>query len=367
MCCSISTNDSSIKESCIACNVYGECNNCASEFELVGNGCILKSSVTPFLKSKAAIGYLTALLVVVSLAAFFSVRKYCAVLAERERNRKEWHIFISYRSFSDEDIAVALFNKLEQKCIPFDNENCLKIRCKKYGDKDDNITEALKALEHTCLFIPIYSEAALEQLLEKRNDKLQISLENREKDPLLTVWKSAIDLEKKERLRLFPIMVGGGNRGYTLSTTQKSSVQTRKKDEKGNIPKFNFRAYTMNQFPREQGCKTSLQDVNLTLVEFDELQGACLAHETDLSLIDKDASTGRTKADECVTEVLKLLKWKAWEKNNYTALGSVYMQKHWDKKLTNEKYLKSWVKNPDHWHDTLPTKPRHAEKKGFFF
>jgi hypothetical protein len=118
----------------------------------------------------------------------------------KARKRKDYHVFISYRVDSDADVAETLCRQLQEKFV----EEDMRVKC--FFDKQD-IRDGvdwknafLTALEHTCLFVPLISEASI--------DRFKALTPESKPDNVLLEYEEAIRLHSEKRLAVFPIFIG---------------------------------------------------------------------------------------------------------------------------------------------------------------
>ena len=148
---------------CIACNEGGDCFACATNYFLNGKDCILTVVVpAPIDWLPYQIGGAVAF-VVIALVGWLIFNR-----SDWNKNHKTHHVFISYRVASDADIAQKLYYELKERFVSWDKTTCLKIEI--FWDKKGIFTSEnwkekfVKCLEHSCLFVPIISEAGIGQL-----------------------------------------------------------------------------------------------------------------------------------------------------------------------------------------------------------
>ncbi|KAJ3040329.1 hypothetical protein HK097_002583, partial [Rhizophlyctis rosea] len=115
---------------------------------------------------------------------------------------KKFHIFISYRVKTDGLLAERLNDKLENQTFK-DNNTPIQIRC--FLDKNDLIhgsayeSQFLEALDASCLFTPIISEAILQSFL---------NLTPNSTDNVLLEWETALHYHSLHNLHISPLLIG---------------------------------------------------------------------------------------------------------------------------------------------------------------
>ena len=244
---------------------------------------IQQSSATDSTPTYVGIGVgVSVPLILLILLGTYSVRR-----AIKDRlNRKDYHIFISYRVKCDADIAEKLCLKLQEYFITLKNMKNIHVRC--FLDKQD-ITDGtewkkafIQALEHCCLFVPIVSEAGL-------NPMKFIKPTDVKEDNVLLEYEIASKLSMKGRLNIFPILVGGGARGMLLSSSEPTHERTPTALEP--ILNYDFSQFGSHCFPRCLSL-TSTETVSETLTYILGFQGVKLADAQKLTLYPNSGAGG---------------------------------------------------------------------------
>jgi hypothetical protein len=181
----------------------------------------------------AVVGLTVALFACLSLALF---------IRRRQRQRKDYHVFISYRVDTDKDLAEMLCRKLETESVPMRDETRLNVKvfwdAKDIQDGSNWKQTFLQALQHSCLFLPIVSEAALEPM--KR-----IMPQDSKPDNVLLEYEVAMKLQKAKLIAVLPLLVGRRN-----------------KENGQKVERFNFELFGAHTFPATSS--TTLQDVPIS-------------------------------------------------------------------------------------------------------
>ena len=222
-------------------------------------------------------------------------------------NRKDFHIFISYRVKCDADIAEKLCLKLQEYFVTLKNMKNIHIRC--FLDKQDIINGTewknafIQALEHCCLFVPIVSEAGL-------NPMKFITPTDVKEDNVLLEYEIASKLSLEGRLNIFPILVGGGARGMLRSSSEATHkriteaththeriteastherIVTEATDERTTttvetISEYNFSNFGSHCFPQCFSLTSTSKTVSETLTYILGFQGVKLADAQKLTV-----------------------------------------------------------------------------------
>ena len=241
-------------------------------------------------------------------------------LALTEKLQKEFHIFISYRVRTDKDIAKALCDALEKQTIFWDahKRQKLHIRCfldvKDIGDGTEWKAVFLNALNHTCLFVPIVSEAGIAPFYNRQEG-------DSKQDNVLVEYERALILHKEKRLNIFPVAVGGGSRGYINSNVKEKDLTPRLMDNEGKVAKFDFQeVYGLPKFSSPTCLTHSIYKTVNSILEF---QAVTLNSVNDLTV---NVKTKDESAD-LVERIMKVLQDTAWyNPNNSMCIPGA---KHW--------------------------------------
>lgn len=150
----------------------------------------------------------------------------------------------------------------------------MSVKC--FWDKQD-IRDAVDwketfrtALLHTCLFVPIVSEAGIECLKSLSPTD--------EEDNVLIEYEDALELKRQKRIVLFPILVG-------------------KQLDNGKVAKFDFEEFGAHTFPELQSpTKKPLSgrrkhSICETMTQLFRLQGVFLSSPTELTIQVKRAQS----------------------------------------------------------------------------
>lgn len=147
------------------CNGRGDCAvvnsvavcTCNDGFQLPN---CLEAVPSQGLSDGARAGFAIAALVIAATAFAVLLRRYLT-------RRKLFHIFISYRVATDAPIAERICRELQGRTVAH-KSTVYKIKC--FWDQQDIEeghdweTAFLHALKHSCLFLPLVSEAALKPI-----------------------------------------------------------------------------------------------------------------------------------------------------------------------------------------------------------
>ena len=257
--------------------------------------------------SSARVGFLPAL---IFLAFIGCLPLAVGIFFYRRANHvrrylKLFHIFISYRVRTDGPLAKKLCTALQNQLVDWDSAKGWQVQVKCFWDAQD-ITNGsdwketfLQALEHTCLFVPIVSEAAIAPMKH-------IPSRSKIPDNVLLEYEVANRVCKDERMVIFPIWVGGVD---TLSTVgdSRSPPTARLLDSNGNIKKFDWGSYNSSEFP-DFSSPTSNVRVAETLEKIYRHQGVFLADAETLRIHVGPAGGG----DDLVPIIMGVLNNKAW-------------------------------------------------------
>lgn len=168
------------------------------------------------------------------------------------------HIFISYRVKTDQDIARKLCQSLQKCFLEWDQVSQVQVKC--FWDAQD-ITNAsdwketfLYALDHCLVFVPIVSEATLAPF--KRISVTDVSPDN-----VLLEYEVANQLAKDGKLVIFPILIGGTDRG--MFADPKADPTPRVRDRDGRIALFNWFEFASHMFPNTTSVTQRLSHVRV--------------------------------------------------------------------------------------------------------
>jgi hypothetical protein len=225
-------------------------------------------------------GIVIGVVVIGGMVIAAGVKKQRALL-NAMRNRKDYHIFISYRVLTDQDLAKKLCLALQTMMInmPGTGEQ-IKVRCfwdaQDIKDGSEWKLTFMNALAHCCLFVPIISEAAIAPMKNIRPSDTK-------KDNVLLEYELACGLATKKLLNIFPILVGGGHRGTLEGVSYTSQLMPRQDDGEGNVPMFDFAKYGPHTFPKE--CSASSRTpITTTINTMLAYQGVILCSAAELTV-----------------------------------------------------------------------------------
>jgi hypothetical protein len=106
---------------------------------------------------------------------------------------------------TDKDIALALCKALQQLTVPLSKTDVIPLKVfldsKEIVDGSNWKQAFVNALQHSCLFVPIVSEAALEPLRNPPTTKDK-------PDNVLLEYEVALKQQRAKRLAIMPIFVG---------------------------------------------------------------------------------------------------------------------------------------------------------------
>jgi hypothetical protein len=265
----------------------------------------------------------------IAVGAFFSLLvlavAFVAVRIKRRnkaRQRKDYHVFISYRVDSDADVAETLCRQLQQLFV----ESNMKVKC--FFDKQD-IRDGvdwknafLTALEHTCLFVPLISEAAI--------DRIKALTPESKPDNVLLEYEEAVRLQRERRLAVFPVLIG-------------------KRQQDGTVVKFDFAEFGSHQFPKTLSPTKKTGSIADTLTNIFGFQGVFLESTAGMRVYRKSADDHASVA--VAERVLLTLLDVAWDSGGKP--GSVPGKANWS---SNKKIKPSRSGNQRRGKKTLKVK-----------
>jgi hypothetical protein len=124
---------------------------------------------------------------------------------------------------SDADVAGTLCRQLQEQFV----EDGMQVTCffdqQDIRDGVDWKNAFLTALEHTCLFVPLISEAAIGRIKDLTPES--------KPDNVLLEYEEAIRLQRGKRLAVFPILIG-------------------KRQQDKTVAKFDFAEFGSHQYPQ---------------------------------------------------------------------------------------------------------------------
>jgi hypothetical protein len=198
----------------------------------------------------------------------------------------------SYRVATDSDLAQRLCAELQKR----DVEEGMRVKC--FFDKQD-IQRAedwrvkfRTALQHSCLFVPLVSEAGIASMKNvKPTDTTP--------DNFLVEMEDAVKLRKECRLAIFPILIG--QRSASGGT---------------QIPKFNFAEFGGHRFPDTASSTKPKGSVRDTLTSIFSNQGVFLADSQLLEVHERQSTL--------IEEISAAFELQGWSLD-----GAVQGKKHW--------------------------------------
>jgi hypothetical protein len=155
------------------------------------------------------------------------------------------------------------------------------------------------ALEHCCLFVPIVSEAALAPMKKIKATDLK-------SDNVLLEYEMANALAAEKRLNIFPVLVGGGDRGTATGVTKKALLQPRKKNAAGDLERFDFAEFGPHMFPQHPSSTHPKGTISATINAILAYQGVKLQSDEDLKIFTGPAANTSTTTDVTAQGKFKL-------------------------------------------------------------
>ncbi|KAJ3063250.1 hypothetical protein HDU98_000921 [Podochytrium sp. JEL0797] len=125
--------------------------------------------------------------------------------SETEPDKKQFHIFISYRVHTDAELAEKLCDKLQALTI-LNEQREVRIRC--FLDKQnlkegrDYTSQFMDALTGSCLVLPLVSEGCLESMQH---------IQEGGNDSVVREWQTALSFQREGKLAVIPILVGSNH------------------------------------------------------------------------------------------------------------------------------------------------------------
>lgn len=251
--------------------------------------------------------------IIAVLICFVAIR--VLIYTKKLRNMKCFHVFISYRRNTDSDIAQNLCTELQKHYLNWNTAKNQKIRVKCFLDSEEIALTVqwkscfVRALNHSCLYVPIISEAAVVTMKT-------ISSSDKKTDNLLYEFELANKLKKENRICILPIFVGGGD-------TLRTKAGTRALNAVGDIVKFDMSEYGTHTFPAN-GSPTSNIHVSVTLHDIYSCQGVKLVNVKDLRIIP-------LKGENChlISVLMETLNQTSWSNAKNPTSCLVEGKKNW--------------------------------------
>lgn len=262
-----------------------ECGTCSSGYQRdEGGDCVSVSSNNTV--KQVAVGVPVALL----------VGLVCAVLGyryvQRERTKKIFHIFISYRVDTDKHVAQALYHALTatrvdgEPCVVFWDRACLETG----GHWREQF---LNGLRRSCVFLPLVSEAAVAPVQGKQEKE----------DNLVLEFETAVHLNARRCLQIFPILMGAV-------------------DGHGQYEEYDFKRYGGHTFPDCPSLTQRKGTVQQTMTKLFSIQGEHLSNHR----VEYDVSGEVTIPPSLLQAITTFLDRKAWGASDPDGLG---LQRYW--------------------------------------
>lgn len=288
----------------VSCGEGGRCNDDAGDMMFDGqpncdcSGSILEQdeagfcSNVPEASAVAAAADKTGSFAAISIVALLALAGLVAlVVIRRRRNRlrKYYHIFISYRVATDAALAKSLCAALQEsrRYLPLTAGESVTVRCffdqqnlKKGKDWREGF---LNGLERSCLFLPIVSEAAVAPIKE-------VSANDSKDDNVLLEYETALRLKAARRLVILPLLVGATH-----------------------AAEYNFGDFGPHVFPDEPSRTCSKGTISHTMTDLLRCQGLKLCH-FDTSGIESGSLD--TKMVKGIVDALQEVAWGAPARRN---------------------------------------------------
>eukprot|EP00041_Stephanoeca_diplocostata_P032539 m.1043391 g.1043391 ORF g.1043391 m.1043391 type:complete len:291 (-) comp24168_c0_seq7:135-1007(-) len=174
------------------------------------------------------------------------------------RNRKLFHVFISYRVATDADLARRICRRLSQVVL----QEKMTIKC--YLDQKDIESgtdwEAsfMSGLKASCLYLPLISEPGTKGIED-------VSVFDDVPDNFLLEIETALRMYRQKRIGILPLFVGTETRADTTAGDD-SSVRFR-----GAVEKFS--AFDCSRFPNGPSKTNKKTSVRSTMKQLFKIQG----------------------------------------------------------------------------------------------
>lgn len=179
---------------------FPSCSICAAGYTLTADGRACEKIASAETDKWVAVGVSVGLVVAAALGVLI-VR-----LVQRERRRKSFHIFISYRVSTDAGLAERLYAALQAEHFADDDGRPMRVRV--FWDKASLETghgwreQFLRALRESCVFVPLLSEHGLAPCRSSGGSGGPVV------DNFLLELETALGLQKRRQLHIYPILIG---------------------------------------------------------------------------------------------------------------------------------------------------------------
>jgi hypothetical protein len=170
--------------------------------------------------------------------------------------------FCSYRVDSDASLAETLCRQLQEKFVEDNMQVTCFFDCQDIRDGVDWKNAFLTALEHTCLFVPLISEAAI--------DRIKALKPESKPDNVLLEYEEAIRLQREKRLAVFPVLIG-------------------KRQGNGKVARFDFAEFGSHQYPQTPSPTKKTGSIADTMTNIFGFQGVFLEATDGLKVYRKGA------------------------------------------------------------------------------
>jgi hypothetical protein len=206
---------------------------------------------------------------------------------------------------SDADVAETLCRQLQEQLV----EDDMKVTCffdrQDIRDGVDWKNAFLTALEHTCLFVPLISEAGI--------DRIKALTPESKSDNVLLEYEEAIRLQHDKRLAVFPIFIG------------------KRQHEGSAAAKFDWAEFGSHRFPNTLSPTKKTGSIADTMTHIFGFQGVSLESIEGMKVYRKGADN-HASVDVAERVLLTLLD-VAW---NSGKPGSIPGKANWsDKEKAN--------------------------------
>jgi hypothetical protein len=253
------------------------------------------------------------------------------MLRERGKQKKYYHIFLSYRVNKDADLVESVYNALSGVKVPLRDGTEIPIRC--FWDKLDIRNGSnwyntfVNALEHSCLYVPFFSEAAIEPMKNMQDPSPGKATVEQKRDNLFREFELAGELTEAtpKRIVMFPILIG---KRIPASTAVDTSFSHQRQQDSSRadltFENFNFQEFGAHTFPKVPTFDNPKNTVRNVISEVMASQGVFLSHRTADGRLWTKAPTGELK--DLATEIVKTLQDMAWDGNDPQGVAG---QKNW--------------------------------------
>jgi hypothetical protein len=198
---------------------------------------------------------------------------------------------------SDADVAETLCRQLQEQFV----ESDMRVTCffdqQDIRDGVDWKNAFLTALEHTCLFVPLVSEAAIDRIKDLTPES--------KPDNVLLEYEEATRLQRDKRLAVFPILIG-------------------KRQANGIVAKFDFEEFGSHNFPKTPSPTKKTGSTADTINNIFSFQGVFLESIEGLKVYRKGADDNASV--HVAERVLRTLQDVAWSSDKP---GSIPGRANW--------------------------------------